>query len=115
MEKYTMELAAAEMGRWFIQNCPRQFLQTIQEKDFEVGGRVTVRWEACRGVDLFLEFDLEEEVTVSWPGAGRKVVTALAAVSLYRTVVEFAACLEAKRMEELNRVVRSGQRQFRGH
>lgn len=109
---YTKDKAIETLAKFFIENCPRQFLrvppeQCIRQADLR---NVNVTWEAGWGISASLSFGIDDEPTISWASTGRTVVTALAAVALYRTVVEFAAVLEAKRLEELGYVAQSERR-----
>lgn len=111
-ERYTKDKAADCLRKFFLANCPTQYLLVPPEKCLmdEQLRRVNVTWEASWGVSCSLSFGIDNEPNISWSSTGRTVVTAVAAIALYRTVVEFAAMLEARRQEELGYVHQSDRR-----
>ena len=57
---------------------------------------IYVRWNLTFGVDCDLSLYLKEDTaTIVWSSTGRNVSEALAAVSLYRKVIEYAALAES--------------------
>lgn len=110
---YTKQEAAECIKKFFLDNCPRQYLSTpIDEIDFTYfAGNASnyVRWEVSFRVECTLCFDLRS-VNVTWASGGGNLITCHAVLSLYRMVVDFASMLETVRQEEMSEVARSEKR-----
>lgn len=99
----TTEESDIALYQWAIDNAPRQHLITELTMESFAGLRRRsghLFWEVNHAwaVSASISFSIGKPVTVSWSVTERDTAHALAAIALYRTVVEFAAQLECVRL-----------------
>jgi hypothetical protein len=87
--------------RFFIANCPTKYIDRDPKKNLDPEDALKgfdFSFRICPGVSCEISCSLVTETTVTWYYAERSVTQASAAMILYKTIVEFAAQLEAKRI-----------------